>query len=107
MLEGGQAFISTGESRNYAQAGSGIAVVPRIAGNTVTLDIAAQQEAFTRGGAIQGERAVSTVSGRLGEWIELGGASGVSSRSGSGILSSSERSASANRGIWVKVEELH
>lgn len=106
VLEGGQATISTGESRSYAQAGTGIAVVPRVSGNNVTLDIGAQQEAFTRGGAIQGERAVSTVSGRLGEWIELGGASSVSSRSNSGILSSREQATTGNRGIWVKVEEL-
>jgi type II secretory pathway component GspD/PulD (secretin) len=106
VLEGGQATISTGESRNYAQTGTGIAVVPRVSGNNVTLDIGAQQEAFTRGGAIQGERAASTVSGQLGEWIDLGGASSASSRSDSGILSSRERSATANRGIWVKVEEL-
>ena len=106
VLEGGQAYISTGESRNYAQTGSGIAVVPRVSGNNVTLDIGAQQEAFTRGGAIQGERVVSTVSGRLGEWIDLGGASSTSSRSDSEILSSRERTTTGNRGIWVKVEEL-
>ena len=106
VLEGGQAYISTGEARIYGQAGTGISVMPRVSGNSVTLDIAAQQDAFTRGGAIQGERAVSTVSGRLGEWIELGGASGASSRAHSGILSSRERSMAGNRGIWVKVEEL-
>ena len=106
MLEGGQAYISTGESRIYGQAGTGFAVVPRVSGSNVILDIATQQEAFARGGAIQGQRAASSVSGRLGEWIDLGGASSVSSRSDSGILSSGERSASGNRGIWVKVEEL-
>jgi type II secretory pathway component GspD/PulD (secretin) len=106
VLEGGQATISTGESRNYAQAGTGIAVLPRVSGNNVTLEIGAQQEAFSRGGAIQGERAASTIGGRLGEWIDLGGASSTSSRSDSGILSSTERNTSGSRGIWVKVEEL-
>ena len=105
VLEGGQAFISTGESRIYGQAGTGFAVVPRVSGNSVNLDIATQQEAFTRGGAIQGERVVSTVSGRLGDWIELGGASGSSMRTESGILSSRERTAVDERRIWVKVEE--
>ena len=106
VLEGWQAYISTGAPRIYGQAGTGISVMPRVSGNNVTLDIAAQQDAFTRGGAIQGERAVSTVSGRLGEWIELGGAGGASSRAESGILSSRECSMAGNRGIWVKVEEL-
>ena len=94
VLEGGQAYISTGEARIYGQAGTGFAVMPRVSGSSVTLDIAAQQEAFTRGGAVRGERAVSTVSGRLGDWIELGGIS-VSSLRGEG-----------ERRIWVKVEEL-
>jgi type II secretory pathway component GspD/PulD (secretin) len=105
VLEGGQATISTGESRNYAQAGTGIAIMPRVSGNNVTLDIGAQQEAFTRGGAIQGERAVSTMSGRLGEWIELGGTGISSTRSESGILSSRDRSTIGDRRIWVKVNE--
>ena len=106
VVEGGQAYISTGEARIYGQAGSGFAVVPRLSGSNVFLDIATQQEAFTRGGAIQGGRSSSTVSGRLGEWIELGGASSASARSDSGILSSRERTASGERRIWVKVEEL-
>ena len=94
VLEGGQAYISTGEARIYGQAGTGFSVMPRVSGSSVTLDIAAQQEAFTRGGAVRGERAVSTVSGRLGDWIELGGIS-VSSLRGEG-----------ERRFWVKVEEL-
>jgi len=106
VLEGGQATISTGESRIYGQAGTGFAVMPRISGSNVILEIGTQQEAFTRGGAIRGQRAVSTVSGRLGEWIEIGGASGASTRSDSGILSSRERTTAEERRIWVKVEEV-
>jgi type II secretory pathway component GspD/PulD (secretin) len=106
VLEGGQAYISTGQARIYGQADTGFAVMPRVSGSNVTLDVATQQEAFARGGAIQGQRAVSSVSGRLGEWIDLGGVSSASSSVDSGILSSRERSATANRSIWVKVEEL-
>jgi len=106
VLEGGQAYISTGESRIYGQAGTGFAVMPRISGSNVTLEIATQQEAFNRGGAIQGQRAVSSVSGRLGEWIDLGGAQSASARADSGILSARERTAASSSGIWVKVEEL-
>jgi len=91
VLEGGQAYISAGETRPYAQANSGFSVVPRVSGDTVSLEIAAQQEAFARGGAIRGQQASSTVSGRLGEWLELGGTSSA---------------AAASRRIWVKVEEL-
>jgi hypothetical protein len=106
VLEGGQAYISSGESRIHGQAGTGFSVMPRVSGSNVTLEIATQQEAFTRGGAIQGQRAVSTVSGRLGEWIDLGGTESASARADSGILSSRERTAGGSSGIWVKVEEL-
>src|SRR5205823_6244865 len=44
VLEGGQAYISSGESRVYADAATGFAVVPRLAGSNVTLEILAQQE---------------------------------------------------------------
>ena len=128
VLEGGRAMISGGESRPVRQrqviqtpsgpviqettviqgAATGFEVVPRISGSTVTLEIAPQREQFVPGssGAIQSERVASTVSGRLGEWIDLGGASSASTRSDSGILSSRERTASSNRSVWVKVEEL-
>ena len=128
VLEGGRALISSGESRPIRQrqviqtpsgpviqettviqgAATGFEVVPRISGSTVYLEIAPQREQFApgRSGAIQSERVSSTVSGRLGEWIDLGGASSASTRSDSGILSSRERNTSGNRSIWVKVEEL-
>jgi hypothetical protein len=106
VLEGGQAFISTGESRIYNDAATGFAVVPRTSGGNVFLDITAQQENFTRRGAVQGQRAVSTVSGRLGDWIELGGAASTSARTESGILSSRQGTTAGDRRVWVKVEEL-
>lgn len=106
VLEGGQAFISTGESRLFGEAATGFAVVPRISGSSVFLEIAEQKENFARGGAIQAQRAGSTVSGRLGEWIELGAASDSTARAGSGVLSSQERTTVGSRRIWVRVEEV-
>jgi len=123
VLEGGRAMISGGESRPVRQrqviqtpsgpvvqetttiqgAATGFEVVPRISGSTVHLEIAPQREQFVgRSGAIQSERVESTVSGRLGEWIDLGGASSASSRSDRGGFSAT----TGNRAIWVKVEEL-
>jgi len=133
VLEGGRALISSGESRPLRQrqviqtpngpvvqdttviqdASTGFEVIPRLSGSTVFLEIAPRREKFGEqfpsgaSGAIRSERAASTVSGRLGEWIELGGVNSASSRAESGILSSRDASASAQRSIWVKVEELH
>jgi hypothetical protein len=89
-------------------ASTGFEVIPRLSGNTVYLEITPQREQFAPGpsGAIQSERVASTVSGGLGEWIDLGGASSAASRSDSGILSYRERATTGNHSIWVKVEEL-
>lgn len=97
VLEGARATIYTGRSRPVRQrqyiqtpAGvvpqevtvvqettSGFEVVPRVAGNTVAMEIVSS-------------RAASTVSGRLGEWFELGA---VATPSGS-------------RRVWVRVDAL-
>lgn len=128
VLEGGRALVSSGESRSLSQqqvirtpggvvvqdstviqdATTGFEVVPRLSGSTVVLEIAPQKETFApgRSGAIQTERAVSTVSGRLGEWIELGGSDSASTRDATGILSSRESRSSDSRRIWVRVEEV-
>jgi hypothetical protein len=126
VLEGGRAFISGGETRPLRQrqvfstpggtvvqdgtviqeAATGFEVSPRLAGDNVTLDLYAQQEAFGQRGAIRGQQASSTVSGRLGEWIEVGGSTTSAVASGSGVLSSRESARSADRRMWLKVEEL-
>lgn len=128
VLEGGRATIAAGQSRpqrvrqviqtpsgpvvrettEIQGAATGFEVVPRLAGGDVILEIAPQRENFVpgRSGAIQAERIESTVRGRLGEWIELGGASSSSSRAESAPLSARERTTSGERRVWVKVEEV-
>lgn len=127
VLEGGRAMIGSGESRPLRerqlfrspdgrvvretttviqQTSTGFEVVPRLSGDTVHLEIAPQRERFAQGGVIQSQQVATTVSGRLGEWIDLGGASTSSARSGSGILSSGEAPTAGTSSTWVKVEEL-
>lgn len=105
VLEGGEAQIFTGELRFWSDASTGIIAVPRLSGSNVTLELYAQQERYVRG-AIQGQRAASTVAGRLSEWIELGGTSTSTASSGTDTLSSRESARSSDRRIWLMVEEL-
>ncbi|HEX4330267.1 MAG TPA: hypothetical protein VH105_26000 [Burkholderiales bacterium] len=86
---------------------SGFYVTPRINGDTVFLDISTQRDTpADRGpGSANTNRTSSTVSGKLGEWIELGGASrsgAVDNRGTGAVLSSS---GAAARSVYVKVEE--
>ena len=94
----------------YRDVTTGFSVLPRVSGERVTLEINPQRDTINAnagpGGSVNVQRASSVVSGRLGEWIELGGMSQIETRSGSGLLSSSSANRSDNRSIWVKVEEL-
>jgi hypothetical protein len=120
-LEGGRAMISTGQSKPVTQrqliqtpAGvvsqevtvvqdltTGFEVVPRVVGDVVTVEIA-QQRASSSGT----QRAGSTVSGRLGQWFELGAVDSAAARDERGILSSRRAQASETRRVWIKVDEI-
>jgi hypothetical protein len=132
VLEGNSAFINVGESRpmrsrqvvstvvngrivdrvvestEYRDANTGFSVVPRVQGNLVTLDIDPQRESFNDGrrGTVNVQRVVTTVSGRLGEWIDLGGVNESRSDNQSQLLGRSSTGSSDRRGVQVKVEEL-
>lgn len=105
VLEGGRAFIMTGQSTPLPGAiwetGSGFEVLPRISGDRVLVDIAPQKESRERQ-----QRLATTLSARLGEWFELGGAQERAARDERGILSRSRTSSSESRRVWLKVEEL-
>jgi hypothetical protein len=116
VLEGARAFIATGASRPFRVPGgteirdlaTGFEVVPRLSGDRVLLEVAAQKETpGDRPGVYHGQRVASTVSARLGEWVEIGGTAAASTGSAGGIGSASAGRAAGSRRVWVKVEELH
>lgn len=128
VLEGRQAFIRLGlavplrettvvqggvtsrivESTRYQEIGTGFFVVPRLSGDQVVLDISPQKERLAGGTGqnIETQRIVTTVSGRLGEWIELGGLSQQQEDSEAGWVYGTGKMSSDSRRVWVKVEEL-
>ena len=132
VLEGHSAYIRTGESRpvpnrqvvrtvingqivdrvvdstEYRDANTGFHVLPRVQGDRVTLDINPQRESFDeqRRGAVNTQRVATTVSGRLGEWIDLGGIGDARSDERSVLLGRSTGRVDDRRGVQVKVEEM-
>jgi type II secretory pathway component GspD/PulD (secretin) len=115
LLEGGRAFIFTGQSRPLRVPGSteiqdvesGFEVTPRVAGDRVVLEVAAQRETpGARPGQVQGSRVATTVTARLGEWVELGGAGSQEARDDRGIGAARTERATQSRRVWLKVEEL-
>jgi type II secretory pathway component GspD/PulD (secretin) len=129
VLEGNSAFISIGSSvpivtavaagggrrpwvagsTSYRDIGSGFTVTPRIIaripGEQVVLDISQQsQQLNSNNRDIQTQSLSTQVTGRLGEWIQLGNVSESSSSTGSGILNRSYATRSDAQSVWVKVE---
>jgi hypothetical protein len=87
--------------------GTGFVAVPRLAGDRVTVEISPRDD--TPGplpGSVNSQRLVTTVSGRLGDWIELGGSGTEQSASGSGIIRYSTQSASRQRRLLLRIEAL-
>ncbi len=126
VIEGGQAFISVGKSvpvlertviRNgqmvtvvdgtqYRDVTSGFYVRPRLNGDRVTLEIAPQNNTIDGQGRINIQQVNTVVSGRLGEWMELGGIAQSRSGSQSGVVYSTRDVGSDQRQIMLKVEEV-
>jgi len=128
VLEGNPAYINIGASRpvptrsttvgpggvvvsqgvTYQDANTGFAVVPRLAGDRVTLDINPRRASLdrNRAGSVSTSEIVTTASGRLGEWIELGGVNQSSARDERGILSRESANRQSSGGVWVKVDEI-
>lgn len=126
-MEGSQAYINAGrsvpvpmrqvvmgpggvvvsETVVYRDIGSGFYAIPRLSGDMVTLEI--MQQADSPGnfgpGSANTQRISTTVSGRLGEWIELGGVGRQAMGNERGTTSISTSDLRENRSIWLKVEE--
>lgn len=116
VLEGGRAFIFAGQSRplrvpggtEVQQMESGFEVTPRLSGDRLMLEVAAQKETpGVRPGSVQGQRVATTITARLGEWIEIGGSASGTVREDRGIGSASGTRATGSRRVWVKVEALN
>jgi type II secretory pathway component GspD/PulD (secretin) len=127
-VEGGRAFIQVGRSLPvpmrqiavgpagaivndsivYRDIGSGFYASPRVSGERVTLDISQQTEQLDgrRPGGIASQQLATTVSGRLGEWIELGGTGQQASNRQGGAFSVGTGQLRDNRSIWLMVEEI-
>jgi len=133
VVEGGRALISVGQSvpqhqivrspwntqvidsTQYRDVSSGFYVRPHISGDRVTLEISAQNDALAPDPypgnpsfppATRVQQLNTTVSGRLGEWIELGDTSQQTAKDGSTISTRSMSDVRERRSVLLKVEEI-
>ncbi|HEX5338483.1 MAG TPA: hypothetical protein VFW53_08605 [Gallionella sp.] len=103
------------DSTQYQDVSSGFYVLPRVNGDNVTLEITAQNDSLApnqpAGNAAnypntRTQQAISTVSGRLGEWIEVGGTGQQGNLNDGTISSRSTSQANERRNVLIKVEEV-
>jgi hypothetical protein len=92
----------------YRDVDSGFYVTPRVHGDSVTLEISAANDRVVdpATGASSIQRVQTVVSGRLGEWIELGATGEQRSRDESVILGRSSDASREYRRVLLKVEEV-
>ena len=128
-LEGYEAFVAVGESRpftsgsvvrapyggtvvsqttGYRDVQTGFYATPRLSGDRVTLQISPTQQQASPGrrDGIATQSLTTTVSGQLGEWIEIGGVSGSRDGTTTGLVTWGTRSELTQYSAWVKVEEI-
>lgn len=130
VIEGGQAFVRVGQAvpvpqrqviqrpwgtevidqTQYQEVSSGFYVRPRLRGDNVTLEINTQNDAveMTRGRYPQAnvQHAATTLSGHLGEWLEMAGVSQQQDTRDSTLTGRSNSQSSEQRNIFIKVEEI-
>lgn len=127
VLEGNVAFIRIGqsvpvpsrqvvqtpygtqvvESTQFRDLNTGFQVLPRVAGDTVTVEINPQRERPGRYPGTANVQGVSTVvSAPLGEWMEIGGTSSSGSMQSSGNLGQRSDTGTERRSILLMVQEI-
>ena len=93
----------------YREASTGFQVVVRLSGEEVMLDILPQRQSIAQGagpGTVDTQQLSTTVRGRLGEWIDLGGTVRTSGDRQSVLLGRATSSSAEERRVQVRVEEL-
>jgi len=108
VVVNGQVVDQVVDSTQYRDINTGFYVLPRVSGERVTLDVSPQRESLSRQvpGAVNVQSVVTTVSGRLGEWMEIGGLAQDASGQQTVLLGRSSTATRDSRRVLVKVDEV-
>jgi type II secretory pathway component GspD/PulD (secretin) len=128
VLEGNTAFVQIGqsapvvsrtiiqtpqgprtvESTDMVTAQRGFRAKPRVHGDQVNIEITSSNDRLSeaQSGSIDSQHLQTVVSGRLGEWIEMGGVDQSRERSENSVVYRSRDAASDQRRLLIKVDEV-
>jgi hypothetical protein len=92
----------------YQEATTGFAVIPRMAGSEVQLEVSPWSDRFNRlgGGVVNTQSAHTTIRAPLGQWVRFGGQDLSETGHGSGILSRYESTGKDTLSIYIKVDRV-
>jgi type II secretory pathway component GspD/PulD (secretin) len=129
-LEGYETYVSLGQSRpftsttvtdgaryppvvsqstGFRDVQTGFYATPRVSGDRVTLEISSRQQRLTgegRNAPVTTGSVGTTVTGKLGEWLQIGGSTDSSGGANSGLVTWGTRSDLTQYSAWVKVDEV-
>ena len=100
--------VVVSDATEYVDATSGFYALPRLNGDQVTVLIAPTLSKSSTGGmpVFDVQNVETTATGRLGEWLEIGGINQGSTGTDRRLLSSSGRQGQLSNTIFIKVDEL-
>lgn len=128
VTDGTQGYIETGESIPYFTASegrfrggrrgsiggdlgykdvtTGFYVLPRIHGDQVTLDVSpfSQSQSETRGSNIDTRKARTKITGKLGQWLSIGGTTEQVQRASASNDTGYSTQSKDNESVWIKAE---
>lgn len=96
------------ESVEYRDADTGFRIRPRVNGERVTLEISSRRDtvADRNSATFDIQRIDTVISGRLGEWMEIGGIDQTRVQTDGGTISRRSGSTSDDRKVFLKVDQL-
>lgn len=103
VTQGFGPFATRSQSITFEDVPTGFSVLPQVNGDRVTLEIHPQVSKLGRQG-IEVQEVHTTASGKLGEWIEIGGLLTYSSEDNSRLLGASSQREFEDRNVFFKVD---
>ncbi|MEN8803278.1 MAG: hypothetical protein ABF297_15010 [Thiogranum sp.] len=91
---------------DYKDVNTGFYVLPRVHGEQVTLDVSPykQSQSRERSGDIKTQSARTRITGRLGQWLAIGGVTEQTRSSSSRLGSYGSTQSRDNASIWIKAD---
>lgn len=105
IYDSGYGPRSIATNTQYIEATTGFAVLPRLNGEEVTLEISPWSDQMKQSGVIETQSAQTTINTKLGQWVEIGSINEQSQTSDNGLLNYEQAIGQNLTRILVRVDK--